>query len=613
MAMAGAAFAPYRGERSAMKHYPTTADRDTMPGPMRRSPREPVGAVIPEPGPNRTDAFTWVLVGLVLVPILVEIIRVLTQFHGFHATGDNALNELAVRDLGRYAILLGPFSRSGWSHPGPLFYYLIWIPYRLFGSNSAAMLAGALLINAAALGIAIVVAQRWAGRALAVPVAVVCGLIVVHLPDGYLSSPWNPSVTALPFGAFLVVAWAATCGDRWALPAAVFIGTFCVQTHIGYAPLVIPVMLWCVWRALRDRRTPLGASLGPRGLTALWWAIVVLALVWAPVVIEQLTRDPGNIRVIARYFRDSTDPIHSIRDGYRIIAAQFTINADWIVGRNPISIFNTEPDAMFASPVPVLLVPFMIALVWVAWRGTRVLQRLAAVLLIPLAFGVDALARTLGLMYDYRLRWVWALAALCMAFTVATFINWVRPRVNPRVVMATLTGAMALIIVLGTVGVAKATNADPVDLVRTRETTELSRQAVRNVPAGRGIVLLRATSFSTLTIVPGLTLMFERANIPVKIDEDADSRLALGRHRMYHGGPVRALLFVAEDGDIARIRATPGARQIAFVSDVSPPVRARAEREYAAMSERQRHEVSARLVLVLRRLHAIAIYSVPSQ
>ncbi len=595
-----------------MKPTPTASDRDTMPLPMRRNNHQPTVEEITEPGPIRTGRFTWVLVALVLLPILVEIIRVLTQFNGFHATGDNALNELAVRDVGKYAVLLGPFSRSGWSHPGPLFYYVVWIPYRLFGSNSAAMLVSALLINAAALGTAIIVAQRWAARALAVPVAVACGLLVVHLPDGYLSNPWNPSVTALPFGAFLVVAWAGTLGDRWALPGAVFIGTFCMQTHIGYAPLVIPVLAWCFWRVLRDRHKPVGTSLTPRGLTALWWAIGVLALVWAPVVIEQLTRDPGNVLAITRYFRDSTDPVHSIRDGYRIIAAQFTINADWIVGRTPISIFTTEPTAMFESPTPVLLVPFVIAVLWVARRGTRALQRLAAVLLIPLVLGVDALARTIGLMYDYRLRWVWAVAALCMAFTAAVFVRWIRPRLNAAVVMAALAAVTALMIVISSVGVGKATKAEPVDQARTRETTDLSQQVVRGLPAGRGVTLLRATSFSTLTILPGLGLMLERANVPVKFDDTPDTRLALGRHRAYQGEPIRALLVLAEDGEIPRIRATPGARQIAFVSAVSPQVRARAEREYAAMTERQRTTVSVRLVLVLKRMHALAVYSVPS-
>ena len=587
------------------------ADRGTMPGLMRRSIREPIVTPIAAPGPQRTDAFTWTLVGLVLLPILIAIIRVLTQFDGFHATGDNALNELAVRDVGKYAVLLGPFSRSGWSHPGPLFYYLTWIPYRLFGANSAAMMVGALLINGAALGTSVIVSHRWLGRALAIPVAVVCGLLVVHLPDGYLLSPWNPSVTALPFGAFLLVAWAATCGDRWALPAAVFIGTFCVQTHIGYAPLVIPVIAWCGWRVVRDRHQPRGPDLAPRGLTALWWAVIVAALIWAPVVIQQLTQDPGNVRAILHYFRTTTDPTHSIRDATRTIGAQFTINADWIVGRSPVSIFTTEPIAMFESPVPVLLVPFAIALGWVARRGTPALRRLAIVLVIPLVIGVDALARTIGLMYDYRLRWIWVLAGLCMAFTVAAFVMWLRPRVTRRVSIAALSAATALLIFLSVVGSAKATSASPIELDRIAETTDLSQQVLRNLPSGHGIVLLRGTSFPTLTVVPGMTLMLERANIPVKVDDDGDNDLALGRHRIHHGERVRALLVLAEDTDIPRISATPGAVRVAYVSRFSPRVRGRAQREFASLSEGQRNTVSPRLVRILRQLHAIAVYSVP--
>ena len=82
--------------------------------------------------PEPIGALTWLLVAVALLPLAVAMVRVLTGTSaGFHATSDNARNELLVRDVSRHPVLLGPFSRNDWSHPGPLFFYLSAIPYRV--------------------------------------------------------------------------------------------------------------------------------------------------------------------------------------------------------------------------------------------------------------------------------------------------------------------------------------------------------------------------------------------------------------------------------------------------------------------------------------------------
>ena len=55
-----------------------------------------------ESTPKRVDAFTWLLVGLVLLPLLVEAVHALVKSQGYTATTDNALNEMIVRDVGRH-------------------------------------------------------------------------------------------------------------------------------------------------------------------------------------------------------------------------------------------------------------------------------------------------------------------------------------------------------------------------------------------------------------------------------------------------------------------------------------------------------------------------------
>lgn len=532
-------------------------------------------SVVPESTPKRVDGFTWLLVGLVLLPLLVEAVRVLVEFHGYVATTDNAVNQMVVRDLGSHVALIGPYARADWSHPGPLFFYLMVVPYHLFGSNSAAMMVGALFVNAGALVTLITIGRRWGGLALAVPLAIVCALVAVRLPHGYLANPWNPFITVLPFGAFLALVWAAACGDRWAFPAAVFVGTFCVQTHVGYLSLVIPCLVWSVWRVWRSRRPTEGR---PRSMATLAWGLLVFAALWALPVFQQLTRSPGNIGRAIAYFRAPTETTHTLLDAWRLIAAQFVVRADWIVGPRPAAKGAIEPSALSANPIPILLVGFAVA-VWAAWHPRGPLRDLATVLVIALLGGAIGLSRTLGPLYDYRLRWIWVLAGLCMAFTVAVAYNSVRKHRSPAAVWAIAVATALAMIGLSGIGIANALDSEPPDPALATRTTALTRQLVRHLPQRAGVVVARWTSFGSYVAIPGIMLRLADAGIPMTVERDSlQSELTFGARHMYKGQPVRAVVVLATGEEIVHIRDTPGAEELAFVRSAGEQGRNRAGR-----------------------------------
>src|SRR5215211_7594884 len=58
-----------------------------------------------------------------------------------------------------------------------------------------------------------------------------------------MRNPWNPYITVLPFGLLVFLSWAMTCGEAWALPTGAGVASFCVQTHIGYAPIAVPLLV----------------------------------------------------------------------------------------------------------------------------------------------------------------------------------------------------------------------------------------------------------------------------------------------------------------------------------------------------------------------------------
>ena len=170
--------------------------------------------------------------------------------------GDLAAIELHTHDVGRHQVELGQYSRDDWSHPGPALFYALALPYRLSGSSSIGNGLGALLINGLSVVGILLLAHRRGGAPLLWTSAVGCALLLHGLGPEFLVEPWNPLMPVLPFGFFVFLIWEMTCGGAWTLPVAAVVGTFCVQTHIGYIPLVLPLgavglasILWATFRS----------------------------------------------------------------------------------------------------------------------------------------------------------------------------------------------------------------------------------------------------------------------------------------------------------------------------------------------------------------------------
>ena len=81
----------------------------------------------------------WAFPGAVALAVLPLVVSAIALVAGstYRPIADDAWIELQIRDIGHHAVLLGPYSRFGWFHPGPLLYYVLWLPYRLTGSSTS--------------------------------------------------------------------------------------------------------------------------------------------------------------------------------------------------------------------------------------------------------------------------------------------------------------------------------------------------------------------------------------------------------------------------------------------------------------------------------------------
>jgi hypothetical protein len=327
--------------------------RNTPPTVPRRSGtgRHSIGASAGASGPAsdgpalfpRPSSMTVLAFGIVVVPFAVILGRLVFAPHQpIYLPDDLALIDLHSRRALEWKQQLGVFDRYNWNHPGPSYFYLLSVFYRVFGSGARAMFIGATALNAlAAVGCVAVVRRRTTpARALwaAVWICALASLLATESPGsitysegalGALVSPWNPMVVIFPLLLFVLLCAAAVDRSPLSLGAAVIVASVIVQTNISTLPLVAAVLaaaaLYWAIDAVSERRrrrsravvgidlTGLAESPIPfedhpsprwRRVTLVVVGVVVFILMWLPPVIQQLTNSPGNFGLIYLFFTE---------------------------------------------------------------------------------------------------------------------------------------------------------------------------------------------------------------------------------------------------------------------------------------------------------------------
>jgi hypothetical protein len=483
----------------------------------------------------------------------------------YRPVGDNAIVEMTTRAVGEHWPLVGNHSRDGWHQPGPALLYVLALPYRLLGGTSIALPLGALAINGAPVVGMAVVARRRGGVPPMLITPLGCALVMRSLGPEQVRLPWHAWVTVLPYGLLVFLTWAMACGDRWALPVAVLVGSFVAQTHVGYVALALPlVAVGACWLVAAHRR-----DLGRLGAPSLW-ALGVALVAWLPPVIDELTNHPGNATLLVRWFREggtNGDESHTLLDGWRVVSAQFAAAPEWLVGTQPVN-FIQEPMYLTNPVVPVLLAVVTLAVV-VLWRR-RVAQsgQLVAVWAIASVIGIVATSRTIGPMYVYRFGWARMLgmvAGVIVAWAAWRAVADWRPSLERRALTPVAVVGIAVLAVVGSVAHVRAGVPQQPQSALVRE---LVGPVVDAVPPGDGEVVVRGVGFMGLSYAATLVLQLERHGI------DAGQRLAGPRRpeelHVYAGGPVRARLTVALDNDVVDLTASPGQRLVALAGDLDP-------------------------------------------
>ncbi|HVF33558.1 MAG TPA: hypothetical protein VM933_11035 [Acidimicrobiales bacterium] len=448
--------------------------------------------------------------------------------------GDVALIELRVRDVGTSRTpLLGSYSRFGYNQPGPALLWALAVPYRMVGSRYAGLELGALGIAAASFAVVLWVAWRRAGGLGAAGTGAVLAVFARGVGPGWLVDPWEPHVLA-PVGlALLVLAADTAAGRAWSLPLVVAAASFVAQAW--GTMLVFGVTLGAlaatavIVEAVRSRVRRRSA------MRSLAVSALVVLVMWAPTIVQQLRTEPGNLVAMSRALGGG-GPRFGATNAWRAVAVELGHRPPWVGFPQQLEGFSPTVDLDAAPTVPVVGLAALLALVLAVthrWRGP---VSLGAMVLVGVVAAWWSLAQLIPPLFIWIPQWLGILGA-----SAALSVGAVAARLVPVPVRS--KAVPVLLVVTAGLGVASA-----VEATGDWREPDLLRDAVRDVagPAAVAVgedrpVLVRSRLDVNQAIGPQdvapevLVATLERRGVDVVVD-----RLDANRFGPQRARPERA-------------------------------------------------------------------------
>ena len=373
--------------------------------------------------PVRLRAIVWAALSLPFV-----IAAVALHSRDWHPVLDLAMTELRVRDVGTADTPLiglpgriGVFPEQG-SHPGPLSFYLLAPTYRMLGASAWGLLIAMIVLNIIAIGLALWVAQRRGGNRLMI--AVGCALAMLEFGYGFdvLTQPWNPYLPLLFWTVILLGTWSVIDGDHAMLLLVTCVTSLSAQTHMPYLGLGLGMGALCCVSVARDwvrhpaQRNQIQRWLGVSALVGL--------VLWSPVLFDQLTETPGNLRMLNDYFRHPPEPPVGTAEGLRLMLRHldvFHLVRGVFDGDGFITAAGFRLDGSIV-PGALLLIVWLAAAVG-AWRaGHRLLRSMHLVVGWALVLGAVSMSRIFGKVWYYLTLWAWTTTIFVVASILWTVV-----------------------------------------------------------------------------------------------------------------------------------------------------------------------------------------------
>jgi hypothetical protein len=306
---------------------------------------------------------------------------------------DYAANALQIQNAKHFHELVGNYSRWGFHHPGPAFFYVFaggellfhdWL--HLVPEALNAHVLTIILVNTAFLFGTIWIFARQTSSPIFAPLGLLSALafctVVSHtlrlIDNGgpcirptALTSIWMPHVILFCFLFYVTTSAVVACGDLRYLPLAVLAGLMLLHAHVAQLLFVTVLAAFTlgtfVYRSWRDR-TLAGKLRRHRRSILVSAALVVIFA--APPVIEILVHTPNNLDAIRSYMHDSPHVSNSLAKSslYELSFFTFLANPEIALEQSSPHLFARALHTAYAVKYWAFIAVLLAALVWTAVR-----------------------------------------------------------------------------------------------------------------------------------------------------------------------------------------------------------------------------------------------------
>jgi hypothetical protein len=354
---------------------------------------------------------------------------------------------------------LGPYSRYGWRHPGPLYFYVLAPIYAAGGFTTAALKLGVFLINVSCLG--------WIGRLLSRHVAPAPRLILFAVIAVFafrtsviLTSVWNPHAVILPFAASVVLAAIVGSGRSEHLPGLALATSFVTETNVALVPVSAAIVATSLALLYRHHTVDLGHSRAEAWRLSrgpLLRAAALSLVLWAPSLFEQLHSRNGNLGQLLAFFMDSHHRGQYAIDAWRAWADNMSAFLRWsaeVPWGSPLVVTTGWPATLLAAGIVCAL--------YLARTGRPcgkepVLRALASVLVVGSLVALWSCTRIEDAINDYGVFWISVVGMLGVGVLGSLAALWLADRFGvpewPRAALLARVGVLACAVVVAGAGV----------------------------------------------------------------------------------------------------------------------------------------------------------------
>jgi hypothetical protein len=492
-------------------------------------------------------------------------------------------------------------SDQGLSHPGPVAYYVMALPYALSGWSPVGLIVGAAIIVAAGAAAAVVAGWRAAGHRGLVAVGIAVVLVELRLGQDWLVRPTSSASVALPLLAAMLGLWAYLRGDRLGLAIAAIAATYCLQTSLVVLPLAGSILLAALGVMWWRRRLRGEAVIGVAG----WSVVAVGVAVWSLPLLDLVLgvhnlADLGHYLLTAAGLADREDTTQGALGLGPAIATVITyvVSIPRLDGRTlegpSVWLVRGDELSMLRAAIGLALTGAM-----VAWAGRRRRADLSALLLVA---GVALVIATFAfaqrptdsvVTQTYFVVWiqaiagvVWTAAALT-ALEVATWAHHRRTAGSGARRARRRSGALppAIAAGLGVVLVAAAVaSTGSIERTDAERVSSLSAQVRADLPRGTyQVVAEGAIPFTSTAKGLGLDLIAhgydvrftEWGGMPDEPQRRGDREIDhLVVTTEYPDLPDSVMLARVRDREVdIQVHLVPGGPDLPFCLEVGPVVR----------------------------------------